>query len=54
MCYLELFELLQDHVVGHVVEEAIRGGQDDVTQLDIEGGAISGLRAGEENTGQHC
>lgn len=50
MCYLELFELLQDHVVGHVVEEAIRGSQDDVTQLDVEGGAVSGLRAGQENT----
>ncbi|CAB1332835.1 unnamed protein product [Coregonus sp. 'balchen'] len=42
---------MTDHVVGHVVEEAIRGGQDDVTQLDVEGGAVSGLRAGEENTG---
>lgn len=42
---LELFELLQDHVVRHVVEEPIGGGEDDVTQLDIEGRAVCSVRA---------
>lgn len=46
--YLELFQLLQDHVVWHVVEEPISGSEDDVAQLDIEGGAIG--RVGAEGT----
>lgn len=46
--YLELFQLLQDHVVRHVVEEPVSGGEDDVAQLDIEGGAIG--RVGAEGT----
>lgn len=46
--YLELFQLLQDHVVWHVVEEPVSGGEDDVAQLDIEGGAVG--RVGAEGT----
>lgn len=43
--HLELLQLLQDHVVRHVVEEPVSGGQDDVTQLDVEGRAICRVRA---------
>ena len=45
--YLELLELLQYHVVGHVVEEAVGRCKDDVTKLHIERGAVSGIRARE-------
>lgn len=33
---LELLELLQDHVVRHVVKKAVRSGEDDVTKLDVK------------------
>lgn len=44
---LEFFQLLEDHVVRHVVEESVCGRQDDVSQLDIKGGAVSSIRAEE-------
>lgn len=40
MTYLEFLQLLQDHVVRHVVEEAVGGGEDNVAQLDVEGRAV--------------
>lgn len=43
--HLELLQLLQDHVVRHVVEQPVSGGQDDVTQLDVEGRAVCRIRA---------
>lgn len=43
--HLQLLQLLQDHVVRHVVEEAVGGGEDDVAQLDVEGGAVCRVRA---------
>lgn len=45
MTYLELLQLLQDHVVRHVVEEPVGGREDDVTQLDVEGRAVCCIRA---------
>lgn len=45
--HLQLFQLLQDHVVRHVVKQPVCGGQDDVPKLDIEGRAVSGLGAGD-------
>lgn len=45
--HLQLFQLLQDHVVRHVVKQSVCGGQDDVPKLDIEGRAVSSHRAGE-------
>lgn len=45
--HLQLFQLLQDHVVRHVVKQSVCGGQDDVPKLDIEGRAVSSLGAGE-------
>lgn len=45
--HLQLFQLLQDHVVRHVVEQSVCGGQDDVPKLDIEGRAVSSLGAGD-------
>lgn len=50
--YLQLLQLLQDHVVRHVVEEAVGGGEDDVTQLDVEGGAVGRVRAAGRDRGQ--
>lgn len=47
MTYFELLQLLQDHVVRHVVEEPIGGCKDDVTQLDVEGRAVCGIRAAD-------
>lgn len=44
--HLEFFELLQNHVVWHVVKEAIARRKDDVTELHVEGGAVSSFRAG--------
>lgn len=41
--HLELLELLKNHVVGHVVKEAVRGGEDDVAELHVKGGAVSGF-----------
>ena len=43
--YLELLELLQDHVVGHVVEQPIGCGEDDVAELYVKGGAVCFVRA---------
>lgn len=43
--HLEFFELLKDHVVRHVVKEAIARRKDDVTELHVEGGAVSGFGA---------
>ena len=48
--HLELLQLLQDHVVRHVVEEPIGGGEDDVPNLDIEGGAVCSVRAEGNHT----
>lgn len=42
--HLEFLQLLQDHVVRHVVKEPIGGGEDDVTQLDVKGGAVCSIR----------
>lgn len=38
--HLEFFELLKDHVVGHVVKEAVACRQDDVAELHVKGGAV--------------
>ena len=46
--HLELLEFLQDHVVWHVVKEAVCGREDDVTQLDVEGRAVCSLRTVEK------
>lgn len=43
--HLEFFELLEDHVVWHVVKEAVARRQDDVTELYVERGAVGGFRA---------
>lgn len=43
--HLEFFELLKNHVVWHVVKEAVARRQDDVTELHVEGGAVSGFGA---------
>lgn len=53
MTHLQLFELLQDHVVGHVVKEAISGSEDDVTQLHVKGGTVGGIRAAQTHI-FHC
>lgn len=42
--HLEFFELLKNHVVWHVVKEAVACRQDDVTELHVEGGAVSSFR----------
>lgn len=52
--HLQLFQLLQDHVVRHVVKQPICGSQDDVPKLDIEGGAVSSLGAGDGQRLKHC
>lgn len=43
---LEFFELLEDHVIWHVVKEAIGRCEDDVTELHVEGGAVGCFRTG--------
>lgn len=42
--HLEFFELLKNHVVWHVVKEAIARRKDDVTELHVKGGAVGGFR----------
>lgn len=42
--HLEFFQLLKNHVVWHVVKEAVTCSQDDVTELHVEGGAVSSFR----------
>lgn len=42
--HLQFLQLLEDHVVGHVVKEPVRGREDDVPQLDVKGGAVCGVR----------
>lgn len=49
--YLQFLQLLEDHVVGHVVEEPVRGRQDDVSQLNVERGAVGSIRAGKRSRG---
>lgn len=49
LTYLEFLQLLQDHVVRHVVKQPVSGREDDVTKLDVKGRAVSGIRA--EGTG---
>lgn len=51
--HLEFFELLQDHVVGHVVKEAVARCQDDVAELHVEGGAVSRFGAEVCRAGGH-
>lgn len=58
MTYLEFLQLLQDHVVRHVVEEPVGGGEDDVAKLDVEGRAVccvgaAGTDAVKSDT-EHC
>lgn len=50
--HLEFFELLKDHVVGHVVKETVARRQDDVAKLHIKGGAVGrfGARVCEGDT----
>lgn len=43
--YLQFFQLLEDHIIRHVVKQPIGGGEDDVTQLHVKGGAVSGFWA---------
>lgn len=50
MTCLEFLQLLQDHVVRHVVKKPIGGGEDDVAQLDVEGRAVCRLRAAGADT----
>lgn len=45
--YLQFLQLLQDHVVGHVVEESVGRREDDVAQLDIERGAVCSIGAAQ-------
>lgn len=52
--HLEFFQLLQDHVVRHVVEKPISGGEDDVTKLDIERRAVCGIRAAHTHRFKMC
>lgn len=47
--YLQLLQLLQDHLVRHVVKEAVGGRDNDVTQLDVKGGAFGHVGAAERN-----
>lgn len=49
--HLEFFELLQNHVVRHVVKEAVGRSQDDVTKLHVKGRAVSCFRTGGKNGG---
>lgn len=37
---LEFLQLLQDHVIGHVVKEPVGGGEDDVAELHVEARAV--------------
>lgn len=46
--YLEFLQLLQYHVIWHVVEEPISGSEDDVTELYVKGSAVCGVRAEEQ------
>lgn len=48
---LEFLQLLQDHVVRHVVKEPVSGCEDDVTQLNVKGRAVCGVRAEGTDTG---
>lgn len=41
--HLEFFELLENHVVRHVVKQAITRRQDDITELHVERGVVSGF-----------
>lgn len=50
--HLEFFQLLKNHVVWHVVKEAVARSQDDVTELHVEGGAVSSFRTRGEVGGQ--
>lgn len=43
--HFEFLQLLQYHVVWHVVKEPISGSEDDVAQLYIKGGAVCSVRA---------
>lgn len=38
--HLQLLQLLEDHVVGHVVEQPVGSREDDVTELDVKGRAV--------------
>lgn len=55
--HLEFFELLKDHVVGHVVKQAVARRQDDVTKLHVKRGAVGCFRAevckGDKQTRTH-
>lgn len=42
--HLKFFQLLKNHVVWHVVKEAVACSQDDVTELHVKGGAVSSFR----------
>lgn len=43
--YLEFLELLEDHVVGHVVKKPIARSEDNVSKLDVKGRAVGSVRA---------
>lgn len=43
--YLKFLQLVQDHVVRHVIKQPVSGGEDDVTQLHAERGAVCCVRA---------
>lgn len=43
LTYLEFLQLLQDHVVRHVVKETVGGGEDDVPELHVKGRAVGGV-----------
>lgn len=38
--HLEFLQLLQDHVVRHIVKQPVGSREDNVTKLDIKGRAI--------------
>lgn len=52
--HLEFFKLPQNHVVRHVVKEAVTGRQDDVAELHVERGAVSSIGAGRQTGGDEA
>lgn len=49
--HLEFFKLPQNHVVWHVVKEAVTRRQDDVAKLHVERGAVSSIGTGRQTGG---
>lgn len=49
--HLEFFKLPQNHVVWHVVKEAVACRQDDVAKLHVKRGAVGSIGTGRQTGG---